>query len=147
MPVLAILNLDGEPARSATWSPGDMAYQITASQLIEYLFTGNAGLPRAGWSKEINRLCSWAKERSEAEYKQAKAREKKARQSLMSAAPKFEECGTKVNEARQNLKGVSQCPCTSNDDEDILLRSRCHTPLISLQCNSNYVEFKPYVGV
>lgn len=124
---------DAQPARSVTWSQGDVICQIDASQLIEYLFTGNAGLPRAGWSKEINKLCSWAKERSEAEYEQAKAREKEARQSLKRVAPKPEECYAKVDDAHPNSKTMTQSFLTSNCVHDAPVTSRCHTPIITLQ--------------
>lgn len=33
--------------------------EITAFQLINFLFVGAAGLPRRGWAKEHTKLCSW----------------------------------------------------------------------------------------
>lgn len=66
------------PERSSTPSPCDTKNhpgEINGNQIVDYLFMGREGLPRAGWTKEIAKLCAWA-ERTEAELKTSKARER-----------------------------------------------------------------------
>ncbi len=49
-----------------------ITYRISASQLIEFLFNTNSGLPRAGYSEEISKFTAWAHGRADAKNRSRK---------------------------------------------------------------------------